>query len=260
MLESLTYIAKLYNEELHVLASAAIRNIAELEGKRVNFVGTATPIGPAVFELLKIEVESTADDAVTALQKLKNGQIAALVYIGGKPISLFGSLRPQEGLHLLSIPFTTKMMPSTYLPARLTAEDYPDLVAADAPVDTVAVGTVLFAAPLQPKSDRYRNVANFVDAFFTQLPRLQEAGHHAKWQDMNLAATVPGWKRFPAAETWLQRNAVASSAPLSEQELRETFARFLDERSRLSGGRAMTDTEKKEMFNLFQQWLKSQPR
>ena len=57
MLESLTYIAKLYNEELHVLASAAIGNIAELEGKQVNFVGTATPIGPAVFELLKIEVE-----------------------------------------------------------------------------------------------------------------------------------------------------------------------------------------------------------
>jgi hypothetical protein len=225
----------------------------------VNFVGAATPLGPAVFELLKIAVEPTFDDAVTALQKLNNGQIAALVYVGGKPISLFSSLRQQESLHFLAISFTTKMA-STYIPARLTAEDYPDLVAADAPVDTVAVSTALFAAPLQPKSDRYRNVANFVEAFFTQFPRLQEAGHHAKWKDVNLAAAVPGWKRFPAAETWLQRNAVASSAPLSEQELREAFARFLDERSRLTGAGGMTAAQKDEMFNLFQQWLKSQMR
>ena len=259
MLESLTYVAKLYNEELHLLARAAIRNIAELEGKRVNFVGTATPVGPAVFELLKIEIEPTSDDAVTALQKLKDQQIAALVYVGGKPISLFSSIRQQEGLHLLSIPFTTKMMNPTYVPARLTAEDYPDLVAANAPVDTVAVSTILFAAPLQPKSDRYRNVASFVEAFFTQVPRLQEAGHHAKWQDVDLAAAVPGWKRFPAAEAWLQRNAVASSAPLSGPELREAFARFLDERSRLSGA-GMTAAQKDEMFKLFQQWLKSQTR
>ncbi len=260
MLESLTYITKLYNEELHVLARAAVHNIAELEGKRVGFVGTATPIGPAVFEFLKIKVEPSSDDAATALQKLKNGQIAAVVYVGSKPVSSFGSFDRQEGLHFLSIPFTTKMMELTYLPARLTAEDYPDLVAANAPVDTVAVSTILFAAPLQPKSDRYRNVANFVEAFFTQFPRLQEAGHHAKWQEVDLAATVPGWKRFPAAESWLQRNAVASSAALSEQELREAFARFLDERSRLSGAGGMTAAQKDEMFNLFQQWLKSQAR
>jgi uncharacterized protein len=259
MLESLTYIAKLYNEELHVLARAATGNIAELEGKRVDFVGAATPLGPAVFELLKIKVEPTSDDAVTALQKLKNDQIAALAYVGGKPVSLFDSLRRQEDLHFLPIPFTTNMA-STYIPARLTTEDYPDLVAADRPVDTVAVSTVLFAAPLQPKSERYRNVANFVEAFFTQFPRLQEAGHHAKWKDVDLAAAVPGWKRFLAAETWLQRNAVASSAPLSEQELREAFARFLDERSRLSGATGLTAAQKDEMFNLFREWLKSQKR
>jgi uncharacterized protein len=257
MVESLTYIAKFYDEELHVLARAAIQNIAELEGKRVNFVGT---ISPDVFKLLNIEVEPISDDVVTALKKLKNGQTAALVCVGGKPISLLGSLRNQDDLHFLPIPFTTKVMASAYISARLTAEDYPDLVAANAPVDTLAVSTALFAAPLPPKSDRYRNVANFVEAFFTQFPRLQEAGHHAKWKDVDLAAAVPGWKRFPAAETWLQKNAVASSAPLSEQELREAFARFLDERSRLSGAAGMTAAQKDEMFNLFQQWLKNQRR
>jgi TRAP-type uncharacterized transport system substrate-binding protein len=258
-LDSLTYITKLYNEELHVLTRTGINNIAELEGKRVNFVRSAGPIGPAIFKLLKITVEPASDDAAAALQKLKDGQIAALVYVGGKPIPLFDPVSKPQDLHFLPVSLDAQTMPSMYVPARITAEDYPNLVAADTPIDTVAVSNVLLAAPLQPKSDRYRNVANFVEAFFTQLPRLREAGHNEKWKDVDLGSIVPGLRRFPAAETWLKRNEAASSAQ-SEPELREAFARFLDERSRLSGTGGMTATQKDEMFSLFQQWLKSQPR
>ena len=258
-IDSLTYIAKLYNEELHVLARADIGSIAELEGKRVTFVRSAGPLGPAIFKLLKIAVEPASDDAAAALQKLKDGQTAALVYVGGKPISLFDSVRQPEGLHFLPVSLDAQTMPSTYVPARITAKDYPNLVAADTSIDTVAVSNVLLAAPLQAKSDRYRNVANFVEAFFTQFPRLREGGHNAKWEDVDLGSVVPGFRRFPAAETWLKRNEAASSSQ-SEQELREAFAGFLDERSRLSGAGGMTATQKEEMFSLFQQWLKNQPR
>lgn len=258
-LDSLTYIVRLYDEELHVLARPDISNIAELEGKRVNFVPAARPLGPTIFTLLKVTVEPASDDAATALQKLKDGQIAALVHVGGKPISLFDSIGQPEGLHFLPVSLNTYTMASTYMPGRLTAMDYPNLVLSDMPIDTVAVSNILLAAPLQPKSDRYRNVANFVEAFFTQFPRLQEPHHNTKWKDVDLAAVVPDLRRFPSAEAWLQRNVVAST-PQSEQELRETFARFLDERSRLSGTGGMTAAQKDEMFGLFQEWLKSQPR
>ena len=118
----------------------------------------------------------------------------------------------------------------------------------------------MVVAGLPAKTERYRNVANFVDAFFTRFPRLQEEGHHAKWQEVNLAAELPGWRRFPPAETWLQRNVVASSSPLKEQELREIFAKFIDERNLLSGGRSLSGPEKAQMFDQFLQWQKTQKR
>ncbi len=256
---SISYIAKLYNEELHVLAPASVHDIAELDGKKVNFASTAAITGPAVFDLLKVKPVPVSEDPVTALQKLKSGEISAVVYLAGKPSSLFGGLANQAGLHFLSVPLKPALA-SAYIPARLTAEDYPNLVPADAPVDTVAVGAVLVVAGLQPGTERYRNVANFVDAFFTQFPRFQEASRHPKWQEVNLAAELPGWKRFPPAEEWLKRNAIASAAPLSEKDLREIFAKFLDERTRLSGGKALSASEKNAMFDQFQRWQKSQAR
>jgi TRAP-type uncharacterized transport system substrate-binding protein len=259
MADSLTYVARLFREELHVLVPAAIGDIAELNGKRVSFAATAMPIGPKVFDLLNIKVETSSDDPGTALHKLRTGQLDAVVLMGGKPVPLAGDLRPDDRLRFLSVPFT-KDMASVYLPAWLTAEDYPQLVTTDSPVNTIAVDAVLFVAPLQAKSDRFRNVANLVEAFFTQFPRLQEPGRHSKWQEVDISADLPGWRRFAPAEAWLQRNAVASSAPLGEEELREVFTRFLEERSRLMGSRGMSAAEKAQLFDLFLQWQKSQGR
>jgi len=256
---SITYIAKLYNEELHVLAPVAVQNISDLEGKRVAFVTAGATTGNAIFDLLKIKIQASTDDLVPALHMLKTGQVAALVYVAGRPISMLQALSKQEGVHLLSVPLKPEMV-ADYFPVRLSVEDYPNLIAADGVINTVAVGAVMVVAGLPAKTERYRNVANFVDAFFTRFPRLQEEGHHAKWQEVNLAAELPGWRRFPPAETWLQRNVVASSSPLKEQELREIFAKFIDERNLLSGGRSLSGPEKAQMFDQFLQWQKTQVR
>lgn len=252
---AITYIAKLYNEELHVLAPAATKGIAELAGRKVDFAGTAAVTGPAVFDFLGIKVEPSFDEPAIALAKLRSGDIAALVYVAGKPASLPGAPSAQQGMHFLAVPLKSEMAAS-YVPARLTAADYPGLVPAEAPVDTVAVGTVMAVAALQPGTERYRNVVNFVDAFFTQFPRLQEAPHHPKWQEVNLAAELPGWKRFPPADAWLRRNLVASAAP-DEQALRQIFAKFLDEHNRLSGGPVMTAEQKAGLFDQFLRWQQS---
>jgi TRAP-type uncharacterized transport system substrate-binding protein len=256
---SLTYIAKLYNEELHVLARADVRGVEDLRGKKVNFGGNAFVTGPAVFKLLGIEVEPSFDDRVVALEQLKAGKVAALAYLAAKPTPFFTGLDGKDGLHFLAIPLTPQLA-SAYVPTRLAAEDYPNLIHADAPVDTVAVGLVMMVAGLQPYGDRYRNVANFVDAFFTQFPQLQEAQRHPKWQEVNLAAELPGWNRFPAADAWLKRNVVAQAPALNDKELREVFTKFLDERSRMSGGKLMSAQEKDQLFDQFRRWQTSQTR
>lgn len=261
--ETVTYIAKLYNSELHLLARSNVKSVADLAGKRVNFglPGDGSNVTAArVFELLKIRVEATQYDPPTALAKLRSGEIVAMAEVTAKPALLFQSLRPQDGLHLLAIPLKPELA-SAYIPARITADDYPDLVGSTDRVDTVAVGTVLVAANLPPESERYRNIASFVDAFFTQFPKLLEGNFHPKWSEVNLAAELPNWRRFPAAEQWIKRNGGGPQPQtVSDQQMRDIFAKFLDERSKASGGPAMSPQQKADLFDQFKQWQEGKTR
>jgi TRAP-type uncharacterized transport system substrate-binding protein len=250
-----TYVTKLYNEEFHLLARTEIKNTADLVNKKVNVdlrdSGTAIMAG-RLFDRLKLPVIPTNDPSEAALAKLRNGEIAALAFVSGKPVPLFHDLRADDGLHLLALPFDPAVAPA-YLPARLTSADYPGLVPQGGSIDTVAVGAVLVVANLPQGTERDRNVANFVEAFFTSFQALLEPGHHAKWQEVNLAVELPGWRRYPPAEQWLQRNLQVAKAP-NPEDLEEMFARFVDERRQLTGGKPMTQQEKSDVFQQYQRW------
>jgi uncharacterized protein len=256
-----TYIAKLYNEEFHLLARRDIRSVADLTNQKVNFdlrgAGTAITAG-RLFDLLKIGVTPTYDDQEVALGKLRSGEIAALAFVAGKPAPLFCSIAAEEGLHFLAIPLSPAVT-AAYVPTRFSAQDYPGLVLGDQPVDTVAVGTVLAAANLQYGSERYRNLVKLVDAFFTGFQLLLEPGHHPKWHEVNIMAELPGWRRFQPAEQWLQRNAPVAAAP-NLQDLRAIFSRFIDERQQATGGLPMTQQEKDQLFGQFEMWQRGQIR
>jgi len=258
---SVTYVTKLYNEEFHLLARREIKSAADLVNKKVNVdlrdSGTAIMAG-RLFDRLKLPVTLTNEPSEAALPKLRNGEIAALAFVSGKPVPLFHDLRAEDGLHLLPLPFDAAFAPA-YLPTRLTSADYPGLVPSGGSVDTVAVGAVLVVANLQQATERDRNVANFVDAFFTSFQALLEPGHHAKWQEVNLAAELPGWRRYPPAEQWLQRNLQVAKAP-NQADLEEMFARFVDERRQLTGGKPMTHQEKSDIFRQYQRWQTGQAR
>lgn len=89
------YVAKLYNEEVHVLARADVATFAGLAGKKVNFdvdgSGTAMT-ATTIFGLLGMRVQPTHFEQALALEKLKSGEIAAMLYVVGKPTELFKSI------------------------------------------------------------------------------------------------------------------------------------------------------------------------
>jgi TRAP-type uncharacterized transport system substrate-binding protein len=252
--DSLTYIAKLYNEEFHLLAGADVKSVNDLAGKKVNLgpQGGGTQVtGARVFEFLGIGIEAVSFDHRLALEKLAAGEISAMAYVGAKPLALFNGPRASQGLHFLAIPLNSRII-SSYVPTRLTSDDYAGLIASGETVDTVAVGTVMMVTNLAPDSERYRNVGNFIETFFTQFSKLQEAPHHPKWREVNLASELPGWRRFPSADAWLKRNVSAPST-LSDQQMRDIFVKFLEERARVSG-QPMTAQQKQELFDQFKRW------
>src|SRR5204863_6296438 len=140
-----------------------------------------------------------------------------------------------------------------------TAADYPDLVPPDQPADSIAVGNVLMAADLRMIAERYRNVANFVEALFTGFQTLLEPGHHPKWREVNIAADFPGWQRHPAAEQWLQRNMQVAAAP-NPDTLKTLFSQFIDERRQAGGGAPMSADDKNALFQQFRAWQRGQVR
>jgi TRAP-type uncharacterized transport system substrate-binding protein len=95
------YIVRLPVSEVHILASTGIKTIEDLRGKKVSFgpAGSASSLtGTIVFQRLGVQVEQALVDNATALQKLKAGEIAALVRVIGKPIDFFAKIPANSGL------------------------------------------------------------------------------------------------------------------------------------------------------------------
>jgi TRAP-type uncharacterized transport system substrate-binding protein len=258
-IESLTYVTKLYNEEFHLLARPNIKDISDLAGQKVavDLPGSGTDITASrLFDQLKISVTITHDPPQVALEKLREGDIAALAFVTGKPAPLFVGMTGEDGLHFLPIPFDATQNTSA-APTRLTSSDYPGLVKSNQPIDTIAVGSILLAADLRQIPDRYNNIVNFVDVFFTGFQSLLGPGYHPKWSEVNLATEIPTLRRHDAATQWLQRNAQANALQ-DPAKLKEMFARFIDERRQATGATPMTDAEKAVLFQQFQTWRQTQ--
>jgi TRAP transporter TAXI family solute receptor len=198
--DKIAYITKLYNEEVHLLARAEFNSVDDLRGRRVNFgtegSGTFMTAG-IIFDELGVEVEATTYPEPEALAKLRAGEIAALVFVGGQPLTLVTQIEADSGLRLL--PIAPERVHGAYLPATLTAASYPNLIAPGESVPTLAVGAVMAAYDWPADSPRSARVKRFVDHFFADFDRLKQAPYHKKWQEVDLRAPVPGWRRLDAA-------------------------------------------------------------
>jgi TRAP-type uncharacterized transport system substrate-binding protein len=210
----LAYVLNLFPSELHIFVRPEIKSLNDLVGKKVNFnnQGTAAAYsGPLIFSRLGLDVEKTFIPHQVALEQMRKGEMAAVVFITSKPVDAFVRGRWEPGFKFLPLPYESKFE-DYYLPATLDAADYPNLIKQDERVATIAVPTALVAFNWPVKSNRFERVARFVDYLFSRIDKLQAPGFDPKWKSINLAATVPGLTRFPAAQAWLDRQSRATQA------------------------------------------------
>jgi uncharacterized protein len=203
--DKIVYISRISNDEIHVVTRSNITSFEQLRGLKVNFgaKGSGNQLSAQdICRALNVDVEEVNLGPLDAFEKLKNGEIAAIIFTIGRPAPLIAPLKASDGYHLIPIPFVNALI-ADYLPARLTSADYPNLISPGQVVDTIATPSVLIAYNWPKGSDRYRRVDKFVKAFFTKFDEFKKPPRHPSWRDANLAATIPGWKRFEGAEEML---------------------------------------------------------
>jgi TRAP transporter TAXI family solute receptor len=245
-----TYVTKLYNEEMYVIAAKSVRSLRELEGKKVSVDlpnGGTFVTAAIVFERLGIKPNFVYIEQRIAMEKMKAGEIDAVIAVGGKPYKSVSNFKDdRDRFHFVPVEYA-KPLQTDYLPATLTAKDYPNLISEqEQQVDTIAVPAVLAAYNWAPNTERYRKLALFVDAFFTKFPTFQNPPFHPKWKEVSLSAPLADWQRFPAAKQWLDQHGI-------EPVARNRFEEFLRQ-TPAAAAKSQTPTDKEALFRQFQAW------
>jgi branched-chain amino acid transport system substrate-binding protein len=241
------YITKLFNEEMHIIAPKSIDSIGALDGKTVAVglsSGSTFVTAINVFERLGIRPHFLYIEQRVALEKLRKGDIDAVIAVEAKPIGSIGNIN-DPNLHFVPVDYSTPLQ-ADYLPGTLTADDYPGLIPKGGRVHTISVASVLAAYNWPAKTERYRRLENFVDAFFSKLPDLQQPPFHPKWRDVSLSVKMAGWTRFKPAEEWLERHPVVAEPAVAESSG--------SERAPVASSAAQ---EREALFREFLEWRKS---
>ena len=245
---SVEYIAKLYQEEIHILAAKNIAGPADLNGQAVNAgrAGSGTELtAESLFKALHINASFLHDTDLRALDRLRRNEIAAMVVIGGKPVPLLQTVPPGTGLHFLPIALNAELVDS-FLPTSLESREYPSLVTMDQPVATVAIGAVLVTLATPADSLRAKRVNRFVDLLFERFGQFSQSGFHPKWAEVSLSARVPGWTRYPEAQSLVSRQDQSLEA-----SLRRAFDMYLSQT-----GQSIEGLDNERQQALFQDFLR----
>ena len=211
------YVAKMFNEEMHVLAPMSIKTMKDLDGKTVAVDlpdGSTFVTSINVFERLGIKPHLLYIEPRIALERLRRGEIDAIIAVEGKPLQWLSQVS-DPNLHLVPVEYDRELR-DDYLPSQLTALDYPNLITNGAPVETIAAEAVLASYNWQPGSDRYRRLSLLVESLFAHMERLQRPPYHPKWQEFAPLAPIEGWTRFRTAQNWVDAHTpmAAAAAPV----------------------------------------------
>jgi len=245
--QQLVYIAPLFPNPLQILARGSAKSIRDLNGTKVNFnnKGSATAqFVPKLFKTLGVNVQEFYMPQADALEKIRRGELDATVCSCPGTVPAFANVKPDSGLQFVSVPYEGAIR-ATYLPGKLENEDYPALIAKGERVDTISASTVLISYNWARDTTRYERTAKFIDAFFSKIYEFHKPPRSPLWKSVNVAASIPGWTRFRAAEDWLA-NWRAGQAKGGEET---DFKRFLSERGLQQSG-AQVD----QLFQEFENW------
>jgi hypothetical protein len=201
------YVARLANETIEIIAGKWISNLDQLNGRKVSYGPIDSADGAsaeALFSRLGVSTKTVREPLPGSLNDLAAGTIDAVVVVGGNDSKAIADFGKDGRFHLVAVPWSPSLR-GVYAPARLTAQDRPNLIGANEKVDVVAAPMALLAINAPPESPRAAQLTPVVRAFFEKFEALLQPNAEASWREVNLAATA-NWPRLAAAQEWIADN------------------------------------------------------
>lgn len=151
--------AKLFTEQLHIVATSKITRVEDLRDHVVSFGANGSAGQDAArkaFQALGVSVRETPLDLDNALDGASTGDIDAVVVLAPQPFARLKSMA-RSGLHLLSWP-DSGALPAGAVDATISADAYPGLATPGETIRAVGVDAVLSVSATgarQPATKRF---------------------------------------------------------------------------------------------------------
>jgi uncharacterized protein len=178
LFDSIKVILNLYPEEIHVLSNKDdIQTFYQLEGKRIS-VGTeggGTAITAAVLlSVYDLKAMTSVDSFDDAMKKMEQGNLDAVMFVGGAPVPFIGKLNSK--VHFVRLP-TNPALEQIYLRTSVGKSQYSW---AAAETETYAVPASMMG--LDKKDEKYAaQMQQLVLAILNSADYLKANGH-PKWK------------------------------------------------------------------------------
>jgi len=206
--QKLRLIFTLYNEEVHLFANKNIKDFKDLQGKRLvvgvedsgNYVTSTNLMSITGIEPRKIHLKPEK-----ALEAVLHGRADAMIYVVGKPASLFREIESKypdkiENVHF--VPLNDKKILREYKLGEITSNDYKWL---EEKVSTVTIKAVLICYDFTRKDEPYYHMrceqfAKLARIIRDNIGELKQGAkaenpiYHPKWKQVNLNEDMGIWE------------------------------------------------------------------
>jgi TRAP transporter TAXI family solute receptor len=187
LFDKIKIVLNLYPEEIHVLTNKnEIQTFYHLEGKRVS-VGTeggGSAVSAAVlFYVYDINASVSFESFDDALKKMDQGNLDAVIFVGGAPVPFIGKLGGK--FHLVRLP-ANPALEQVYLRTRLGKAQY-DWAQAD--TETYSVPSAIMG--LDRRDEKYVSQMQRLVLSILNGRTYLETNGHAKWKNSIVQTYFP---------------------------------------------------------------------
>ena len=206
-------VATLYREKVHILAHGDIDDIRSLSGRRVN-IGTPSSghnmTARILFRKFGIQAKLDEQDTKTAIESMNNGALDAVLFVAGGSMKAAADINDgiiyRDKLHFLPISDESGDL-TGYASARITDQDYNNLVPPLSPVRTLSVTALLVTQAWKGGDPAHAAAERFIERFFANSAKLVSPDFapdtRLLWCQAELSGSSKGWDRLAFADKWL---------------------------------------------------------